>query len=305
MATKRYHPAVLVSCEIPWDDGENLMEDVFRQEIRATLDQFDNLYIFGTAGEGYAVTVPVFRDIVAIFREETDRGGVHPMVGCIGMSTSQVVERVGIAWDAGFRVFQVSLPPWGALNDAELLTWFTDVCGAFPEARFVHYNLPRPKRVLYAADYRRLQDAVGNLVGTKSTGLGIGETLELARDTELMHFYGEANFPLGCRHGECGLLASYGAMFPARTKELFELGRQGRFDELARLHAEFLAVADRFWEPTKAFGELIDGAYDKMIVRASGIDMPLRLLSPYQSFPLEVFEACVAGLRAHHPDWLA
>lgn len=25
---------------------------------------------------------------------------------------------------------------------------------------------------------------------------------------------------------------------------------------------------------------------------------------PYQSFPLEVFEACVAGLRAHHPEWL-
>ena len=50
MATKRYHPAILVSCEIPWDDGENLIEDVFRQEIRATLAQFDNLYIFGTAG---------------------------------------------------------------------------------------------------------------------------------------------------------------------------------------------------------------------------------------------------------------
>ncbi len=111
MATKRYHPAILVSCEIPWDDGENLIEDVFRQEIRATLAQFDNLYIFGTAG----------------------------------------------------------------------------AC----------------------------KDAVGNLV-------------------------------------------------------------------------------DRFWEPTKAFGELIDGAYDKMIVRASGIDMPLRLL-----------EACVAGLRARHPESLA
>ena len=52
-------------------------------------------------------------------------------------------------------------------------------------------------------------------------------------------------------------------------------------------------LVDRFWEPTKAFGDLIDGAYDQMIVRASGIDMPLRLL-----------EACVAGLRAHHPEWL-
>ena len=29
------------------------MEDVFRAEVRATLRSFDNLYIFGTAGEGY------------------------------------------------------------------------------------------------------------------------------------------------------------------------------------------------------------------------------------------------------------
>ncbi len=110
MATKRYHPAILVSCEIPWDDGENLIEDVFRQEIR-------------------------------------DAGPV--------------------------------------------------------------------RQPLHLRHCRRLQDAVGNLV-------------------------------------------------------------------------------DRFWEPTKAFGDLIDGAYDKMIVRASGIDMPLRLL-----------EACVAGLRARHPESLA
>ena len=41
-----------------------------------------------------------------------------------------------------------------------------------------------------------------------------------------------------------------------------------------------------------------------MIVRASGIDMPLRLLSPYESFGEGTYEACVAGFRERYSDWI-
>ena len=41
-----------------------------------------------------------------------------------------------------------------------------------------------------------------------------------------------------------------------------------------------------------------------MIVRLSGLDMPLRLLSPYESFSEEVFRACRRALEQKHPDWL-
>lgn len=41
-----------------------------------------------------------------------------------------------------------------------------------------------------------------------------------------------------------------------------------------------------------------------MIVRGSGIDMPLRLLSPYQPFGMATFEACMQALRENYPDWL-
>ena len=301
--SKRYHQAVLVSCEIRWSQNEELLEDVFRDEVRSTLEHFDNLYIFGTAGEGHAVTVSQFTRIVRIFREETDKDGVYPMVGCIGMSTPQVVERVGIAHDIGFRVFQIALPPWGVLNDDEYMTYFKDVCGSFPDSKFLHYNLIRPKRVLVARDYLRLQDAVPNLVATKSTGLSIGETHELASNTELQHFYGEGNFPIGCLAGESSLLSSFGALFPTKTKEFFNYGATGQFDKLVRLQSEYLTVRSAFLAPARG-RPLIDGAFDKMIVRGSGIDMPLRLLSPYQGVPDEVFEVCMKGLREQFPDWL-
>src|SRR5215470_4319710 len=227
----RYPQTVLVSCEIPWDEQQNLLEDVFRDEVRMVLEMgFNHLYIFGTAGEGYAVDTARFRQIVQIFAEETRGGDVHPQVGVIGLSTANIVERIAFAHDMGFRTFQISLPSWGALNDVELLTFFKDVCGAFPDSRFLHYNLPRAKRLMSGADYRRVADAVPNLVATKNTGGGAQRASDLMRHApDLQHFFGEDNFTHGCMFGECALLASLAPMAPRKTWQYYEAGRSRRF----------------------------------------------------------------------------
>jgi len=49
--------------------------------------------------------------------------------------------------------------------------------------------------------------------------------------------------------------------------------------------------------------EMIDGAYDKMLVRLSGIPMPLRLLSPYENFPESIFEECNSILQSRYAEW--
>ena len=68
----RYPQAVLVSCEIPWDDRERFDEALFRAEVRSALAKgFRHVYVFGAAGEGYAVDGPRFRDTVTVFRDET------------------------------------------------------------------------------------------------------------------------------------------------------------------------------------------------------------------------------------------
>jgi dihydrodipicolinate synthase/N-acetylneuraminate lyase len=302
--TKRYQQAVLASCEIPWDEDYKLIESVFRDEVRTTIALgFNNLYIFGTAGEGYAVTLGQYKDIVQLFREEAAGDDVHPMVGVIGMSTAQVVEKIGIAHDIGFRAIQISLTPWGELSDAEYMTYFTDVCGTFPDTSFLHYNLPRPKRVLVTEDYKRLQDAVPNLVATKYTSASPNECAHLVKETDIQHFFGERNFPFGCIHGECSLLTSLGALIPQRTHEFFRYGVEGDLENLFRIHARIMTIVD---DVIAAAGSkpAIDGAYDKMIVRAAGVDMPMRLLSPYQCFPEEVFEAFVKRVHDNHGDWM-
>ena len=125
----RYPRAILVSCEIPWDEQENLMEDLFREEVRRFLASgFRHVYVFGTAGEGYAVDTTRFQRITKIFYEETREADIFPQVGVIGLSTANIRERLAIAHGIGFRIFQISLPSWGALNDRETLRFFKDVC---------------------------------------------------------------------------------------------------------------------------------------------------------------------------------
>lgn len=305
----RYPQAILVSCEVPWDDDDELLEDIFRREIRHVLRHFNHLYIFGTAGEGYAVDTRRFRQIVNVFAEETlaraDGSDIHPMVGVIGLSTANVVERLSIAHDAGFRTFQISLPAWGALDDAELMTFFKDVCRTFSDSRFLHYNLPRTKRVLTGSDYARLLPEVPNLVATKNTAPGLGKVHDLLRHApELQHFLSEEGFAGGCFVSECSVLSAMGPMTPHKIWELFEAGRARQADRVVELQHGFHRLVHGVLGPLFAQGRRIDGAYDKLLKRLGGLDMPLRLLSPYQGFSEEDYLGCRKRFYENFPDWI-
>ena len=305
----RYHQALLVSCVTPWDEREELIEPLFRKEIQHLRALgFTDLYIFGTACEGYAVDSVRFERIVEVFAEET----LHlqaaslswPQVGVIGLSTCAVKERLRIAYNYGFRVFQLSLPCWGVLNDAETTNFFQDVCGSFADCQFLHYNLMRTKRLLAGKDYRRLADLIPNLVATKNTSSDVGLAAGLMRHApDLQHFLGETTFPTGCLYGECSLLSSFGPMLPTRTRGFFECGRKRDFGRLFELQREYLLMINEVLSPMLEHPR-IDGAYDKALARLGGLEMPLRLLSPYEALPEEAFQSAAAILKERYANWL-
>lgn len=300
----RYPQGLLVSCEIPWDEEEELIESLFRKEIQYILKLgFRHVYIFGTAGEGYAVNTQHFGRIAEIFREETQQQDVYPQVGIIGLSTANVLERINIAYDTGFRMFQISLPCWGTLNNREILRYFHDVCGAYPDAQFLHYNLARSKRLLTAVDYRCIADEVHNLVATKNTSPNISFITELMRIVpELQHFFGEATFPTAACYGECSLLSSFAPLFPSATLKLFELARTQQIEKLFTLQRDYLSAVWTTIAPMMAT-ERMDGAYDKVLMRLGGFPMPLRLLSPYESVTEDIYAECEQVLKERFASW--
>lgn len=299
----RFPQILLGAALLPWCEDFTLNELQFREHIRNIIRHgFQHIYLMGTAGEGYALTDRQFQQVVQMFWDEMRQPGLHPMVGVISLSMGQVLERIAWAHDVGIRHFQISLPSWGALADSEMITFFQGVCGAFPDSQFLHYNLPRTKRIVTGREYRRIADVVPNLVATKNSTSDFARVADLMTHApDLQHVFVENAFAMGCVFGECSLLPSYGLLFPKLAHRHFETGCSGRTTELMELHKQVSQIVP------KLFGHIseprIDGAYDKLFAWLRNPDFPLRLLPPYQGFSAPEAVAAREALLKQFPGW--
>ena len=143
---------------LPWTEDFKLDKPTFESYVQGAIaGGYKCLYVMGTAGEGYALSEDRFRHVVEIFAGLTAREGLDPQVGIIGTSLEQMIDRIQFAVDQGIRMFQITLPCWGALDESEVVLYFRSVCGTFPNCRFLHYNLPRAKRVNNLRQSQRLE----------------------------------------------------------------------------------------------------------------------------------------------------
>jgi dihydrodipicolinate synthase/N-acetylneuraminate lyase len=263
-----------------------------------------HLYVFGTAGEGYAVSEGQFDEVVRIFDEETRPHGIDPMIGIISLSLPTIVERIERCLDRGMRTFQISLPAWGALTGTEVDAFFHETCGRFPEAQFLHYNLPRTKRFIAPEEYETLAHRHPNLVATKNSGAN-AETLQalFSRAGMLRHFITESSFATGIRMGECGFLISVASINLRLAQEYFAAGMQGDDGKLQHLADDCMRIG-RLLIETVGPDPHIDGAYDKVFCKLHDAEFPLRLLPPYQDYGEAAFTRFREALAANFPEWL-
>jgi dihydrodipicolinate synthase/N-acetylneuraminate lyase len=301
----RYPSTVMVSIVCPWDDDERLNEPVFRQATRHALTSgFRHLYVFGTAGEGYAVDTGRFRAVVEILLDETSGTDAQPMVGVIGLSTANVVERLRVAHELGIRAFQVSLPSWSPLTDAEVIDYLGGVCGSFPDSVFMHYNTAKAGRLVSGGLYRDVVERVPNLVATKTMTSDLGIVAGVVRDApELMHFLTEQSIAYGGLFGEVALLGTFAALAPAQSWALLDAVQHGRHTEAAEIGAWFERLNHTIFDPLMV-DRRVDGAYDKTIEKLSKgmAGFPLRMLSPYRTVSELEFEDAWQRLRDAFPE---
>jgi len=296
---------MLGTCCVPWAEDGAFAEAIFRRSVRALVDGgVRDLYIFGTAGEGYAVTDGLFDRITRVFVEETSALGVPPMVGIISPSLLTVIERIETAAALGVALFQVSLPSWGTLTDAEVTLFFREVCGRFPQLRFLHYNLPRTGRMLSGRHYAELSAAYPNLVATKYGGPDVRFIAELLLEAPLLrHFFTEFGYAAGSALGEPGFLLSFSSSSLRRARSYFRAGVERDLTALAAMQRE-LAGVRRELAAAVGLGPHMDGAFDKLFNRLLLPEFPLRLLSPYLGASEEAFGRYAAVLRSRFPQWL-
>ena len=291
-AKTRYPQSNLAACFQPWTEDFKLDVPVFEQHIQGTLDDgYKCIYLMGTAGEGYALEDSLFQQIVEIFAAKTVRDGIDPQVGIISLSMKHMMDRIAWCCDRGIRMFQLSMPSWGPLNDAEMLLFFKTVCSEFPDCRFLHYNNRRAKRILTGKDYRRICDEVPNLVATKFSTYDYAKVKDvMTHAPQLQHFLLENAFAMGCTIGECSLLCSWDVLCPNTTRRFFEAGLKRDLDELFRITYLFDDASH------KLFGHLnrqmIDPGYDKTMVWLRTCEFSNRILPPYLGMSDEESNTC-------------
>lgn len=300
---KRYPSCIMATCCIPWDANGQFTEAIFRRGVRTALTHgTKHLYVFGTAGEGYAVTERQFDQIVAAFADEMRQGQAEPMVGVINLSLGTICERIERSRDQGVKQFQISLPSWAALAERELFSFFDGVCGRFSDCQFIHYNLPRTKRMVTGKEYGRLAEAHPNLVATKNCGDSQSHLRSLVEDApQLQHFLSEAGYVYGSLFGECGILASFIMNWP-KLKALWEAGRRRDVAAMVSIQREVDIVIQTLFETIP--DNRIDGSYDKLFEKMYDPEMPLRLLPPYIGSSDEEFHAFVGLLGQRLPEWV-
>lgn len=268
------------TCVVPWTETYEFDERKFRYQVQDLgRNLTSHLYVFGTAGEGYAVTDTQFETITRVFLEEAHANEVAATIGIISLSLPIILERIEKAREWGARRFQISLPSWAPLNEQEVEVFFRETCGRFRDCEFMHYNLMRAKRLVTPSEYRRLAMEHSNFVATKNTKddeVFLKDLCTLA--PQLQHFLGESGYTRMRDRYECGLLISIASTNHLRAREFFK----ARGEELIRLNGELrhaLAALREVIGPEP----LIDGAYDKLIYKLGANDFPLRLLPPYSS----------------------
>jgi len=302
MSEKRYPAVIMGTCVVPWTEAYQFDEIKFRTQVRILAENLTpHLYIFGTAGEGYAVTDSQFEAISRSFLEEADLCKVEPTIGIIHLSLPVILERIERARTWGARRFQLSLPSWGALTDKELETFFRETCGRFDDCQFLHYNLMRAKRLITPAEYGRLAEAHPNLVATKNTKDDETFLQDLLTEApQLQHFLSEAGYARMRDRYECGLLISIASTNHSRAQEFFSARGEG----LVRWSAELRQALTALKESMNP-GSHMDGAYDKLIYKLVSPDFPLRLLPPYEfSDDPKALDRYRAALSRLAPAWL-
>lgn len=290
---------ILATAVVPWTEQYEFDEDRFCHQVHEIARGLTpHIYIFGTAGEGYAVNETQFDQISTAFWRSSQECGAFPMLGIISLSLSTIIDRIGRGHAMGFRDFQISLPSWGELNDQELDAFFAETCGRFPDSNFHHYNLLRTKRFLTSVEYTRLAAAHPNFVAVKAGTRDPEVIADLLKvSPRLRFFFTENGYVHARKTHDVGFLISLASANHERAKAFVAGDDARRASDLIDLQAMLASLLrlskDKFH---------IDGGFDKMIYKVTDPSFPLRLLPPYAGPSEEDF----AEFRADIADgWMA
>lgn len=257
------------------------------------------LVILGTNAETFLLTREERKSLLELARKAC--GPTYPiMAGVSGHSTKQVLEFIADAASAGAD-YALLLPPayFGKQTTAAVLDgFFDDVAGASP-LPIVIYNFPAVCNGvdLDSATIAALTRKHRNIVGVKLTCGSVAKITRLAAEfpsERFAVFGGQSDFLIGgLAAGSAGTIAGFANVFPKTIVRIYNLYREGRYEEAMELH-KTAALAE---QPCKAGIASVKYAAALNTARAAGVEGALEKLRPRRPYvePLEGEKRSIEG----------
>ena len=207
------------------------------------------------------------------------------MVGVISLSLRRSCERIAFARDKlGVRLFQISLPSWGALEDAEVRTFFDTVLGTYrglpvPALQPAAHQAPGHRR----ANTRGSRRTIRTWWRPRTVPIRCQRIREPARDrTDVAALPERARVRVWQPRRRMRTADQSGdaRTFP-QGQRFFEAGQRRDVDTLLRMEAELSQLGEKFQACVGGGRAPIDGAFDKVLWWLHDQRFPLRLLPPY------------------------
>ncbi len=302
---RRTQSTILATCCLPWNEDFSLDENLFRKEIRFLLkNATENLYIFGSAGEGYSVTDKEFLYISRIFTDEMSSNNARPMIGVMGSSSAQILDRLRAAYDLGVRSFQLSLPYWGRCTMKEILYFFDSICPDYEDCCFLHYNCEKTKRMLNADEYADIAARFPNITATKNIVDSVKDIFELVtKSPQIMHFFMEYGFGIASLLGlEAGLVVAPASTNWKKARKFYNACRSADVVHIRNMLPALIQIQETLIKTVGPEGHM-DGTYDKIYARMAFPDFPLRLRQPYTAASEETYQSMIDFLEKELPEW--
>ncbi|KAI1109327.1 hypothetical protein F5Y14DRAFT_444761 [Nemania sp. NC0429] len=244
------------------------------------------LVILGTNAETFLLTREERKQLLQIARGAC--GADFPlMAGVGGHSTRQVLEFIADAADAGADSVLV-LPPayFGKATTPAVIDRFYADVAARSTLPIVVYNFPGVCNGvdLDSATIVRLARAHPNIVGVKLTCGSVAKVTRIAAELSpdrFAVFGGQSDFLIGgLSVGSAGCIAAFANVFPRTIVRVYELYKEGRYQEALALHQK-AALAEQPCKSGIAATKYAAAIYTAAAAGIEGAEEKMRPRRPY------------------------
>lgn len=244
------------------------------------------LYSNGTAAEFYSQSEDEFDRISSLLAGRCQAAGMPFQLGASHTSPQTSLERIRRSVSLKPGAFQVILPDWYPVTDAEAITCLARFAEAAHPVGLVLYNPPHAKRVLTPAEFGALKQAVPALRGIKvADGDEAWYAAMREHCRELSVFVPGHRLASGIARGAAGSYSNVACLNPTGAQRWFHLMKSNppQALEIERRIQAFLA------QHILPFGKeqgYCNAALDKLLAAIGGwANIGTRLRWPYRFIP--------------------